>query len=179
MVWRSTFLVLPYWLFVTPVESYVQSQPRTSVPDNQLKSDVRQSWEKAQTSSSASGTGIVAASCAVGVALGWASASRRQAISFASAVATGFSSLAARAVEDDDKLDINNADVADYRKFPGMYPTVATFLFKNVPYKEVSDIYKIKDLPPPAKGILKRYEKNFYVAEYVPKKGTDNFIGYR
>mmetsp|Transcript_4877 Transcript_4877/g.5429 ORF Transcript_4877/g.5429 Transcript_4877/m.5429 type:complete len:195 (+) Transcript_4877:105-689(+) len=40
------------------------------------------------------------------------------------------------------KLDINNAAVADYMQFPGMYPTIGGKIANNGPYNSVRDVYK-------------------------------------
>mmetsp|Transcript_11776 Transcript_11776/g.23994 ORF Transcript_11776/g.23994 Transcript_11776/m.23994 type:complete len:148 (-) Transcript_11776:252-695(-) len=60
-----------------------------------------------------------------------------------------------------DQIDINNANVRVYQKFPGMYPTLGGLLVKNGPFNSVSDIYKIPDLTEDDKAVLKKYEKNF------------------
>eukprot|EP01083_Nonionella_stella_P015960 44640_1 len=39
------------------------------------------------------------------------------------------------------KLDINNAPVADYMEFPGMYPKIGGKIANNGPYKSVKDVY--------------------------------------
>lgn len=41
------------------------------------------------------------------------------------------------------KLDVNNAPVADYMKFPGLYPTIGGKIANNGPYKSVNDVYKV------------------------------------
>ena len=38
-------------------------------------------------------------------------------------------------------LDVNNSPVADYMKFPGLYPTVAGKVATHGPYNKVKDVY--------------------------------------
>merc|ERR1711972_553369 len=61
---------------------------------------------------------------------------------------------------DTDKVDINNANIQAYRQFPGMYPTAAGAICTNGPYKQISDIYNIPNLPDNIKAIIKKYEAN-------------------
>eukprot|EP00545_Synedropsis_sp_CCMP1620_P012995 CAMPEP_0119004848 /NCGR_PEP_ID=MMETSP1176-20130426/1389_1 /TAXON_ID=265551 /ORGANISM="Synedropsis recta cf, Strain CCMP1620" /LENGTH=167 /DNA_ID=CAMNT_0006956603 /DNA_START=42 /DNA_END=545 /DNA_ORIENTATION=+ len=58
-----------------------------------------------------------------------------------------------------DKLDVNNAAVADYMQFPGMYPTIGGKIANNGPYKSVKDVYKLKDFSKEEKAKIKEYEK--------------------
>merc|ERR1712060_602966 len=62
-----------------------------------------------------------------------------------------------------DKVDLNNANVQAYRQFPGMYPTAAGFIATHGPYKQVTDLYEIPNLPENVKAIMKKYESNFVV----------------
>lgn len=45
-----------------------------------------------------------------------------------------------------EKVDVNNANVRVYAKFPGMYPTVAGKIVSHGPYKSVGDLYSISGL---------------------------------
>ena len=45
-----------------------------------------------------------------------------------------------------DKVDLNNANVRVYARFPGMYPTVAGKIVSHGPYKAVGDVYSIPGL---------------------------------
>jgi hypothetical protein len=60
-----------------------------------------------------------------------------------------------------DKMDINNAPVADYMLMPGMYPRIGGIIANNGPYENVSDIYKLKELTAQDKNTIKKYEKFF------------------
>jgi hypothetical protein len=45
-----------------------------------------------------------------------------------------------------DKIDLNNANVRVYARFPGMYPSAAGKIVSHGPYKSVSDLYNIPGL---------------------------------
>ena len=64
-----------------------------------------------------------------------------------------------------DKIDLNNANVRVYAKFPGMYPNAAGKIVTNGPYKSVSDVYKIKGLTAGESAAIKKNEGKFIVLE--------------
>merc|ERR1711862_378288 len=70
-----------------------------------------------------------------------------------------------------DKVDINNANVRVYLKFPGMYPKIGGKIASGGPYESVADLYKIKDLSQKELEIIKKYETSFVAkppsADYV------------
>eukprot|EP00166_Cyanidium_caldarium_P000905 ctg_138.g54 len=68
-----------------------------------------------------------------------------------------------------DKVDINNANIRAYTKFPGLYPTLASMIVKNGPYKSVGDLYNIKGLTPEQKELIKKYEEHFVALEPAPE----------
>ena len=45
-----------------------------------------------------------------------------------------------------DKIDLNNANVRVYSRFPGLYPTIAGKIVSHGPYKSVSDVFSISGL---------------------------------
>lgn len=57
-----------------------------------------------------------------------------------------------------EKLDVNNAAVADYMKFPGLYPKIGGVISNNGPYGSVKDVFKLKELSKDEKSKLKKYE---------------------
>ncbi|KAG7355560.1 photosystem II extrinsic protein PsbU [Nitzschia inconspicua] len=63
----------------------------------------------------------------------------------------------------DGKWDLNSAFVADYKYFPGMFPTSAGKIASHGPYEKVSDIYKIPGLTDNDIKNFKKYEKYFTV----------------
>src|ERR687885_2744259 len=44
------------------------------------------------------------------------------------------------------KIDLNNTNVRAFRKYPGMYPTLARKVVDNAPYKSVEDVLDIPGL---------------------------------
>jgi len=72
------------------------------------------------------------------------------------------------------KLDINNAAVADYMKFPGMYPTIGGKIANNGPYDSFQDVYKLKILSKAEKAKIKEYESEFTA---TPSTGLDTMRG--
>jgi hypothetical protein len=68
------------------------------------------------------------------------------------------------------KLDINNAPVADYMQFPGMYPTIGGKIANNGPYDSFRDVYKLKILSKADKQKIKEYESEFTA---TPSTGLD------
>ena len=73
-----------------------------------------------------------------------------------------------------DKLDINNAPVADYMQLPGMYPSVGGKIANGGPYGSVKDVYKLKALSSDDKQVIKKYE-NMLTA--TPSTGLDTLRG--
>jgi len=53
-----------------------------------------------------------------------------------------------------DKIDLNNTDVRSFRKYPGMYPTLARILVKHSPYEQVEDILDVRELSQQQKAFL-------------------------
>ena len=42
-----------------------------------------------------------------------------------------------------DKIDLNNANIRAYLKVPGFYPSIASKIVVNGPFKSVADVYNI------------------------------------
>jgi len=70
------------------------------------------------------------------------------------------------------KLDINNAPVADYMKYPGLYPQIGGKIANNGPYKSVKDVYKF--LTSAEKSKLKEYKSELIA---TPSTGLDTMRG--
>lgn len=68
-----------------------------------------------------------------------------------------------------DKVDINNANIRAYTKFPGFYPKLASLIVKNGPYKSVEDLYNIKGLTAEQKELIKKYEDRFVALDPAPE----------
>ena len=72
-----------------------------------------------------------------------------------------------------DKVDLNNANIRAYLKFPGMYPSIAGKVVTNGPFKSVGDVYNIPGLSGPEKDILKKYEARFLTLDVKPEYDID------
>jgi photosystem II PsbU protein len=59
------------------------------------------------------------------------------------------------------KLDINNTNVRAFRKYPGLYPTIARKVVDNAPYKSVEDVLDIPGLSEKQKEALESNLDNF------------------
>jgi len=78
-----------------------------------------------------------------------------------------------------DKIDVNNANVRVYVRFPGMYPTVAGKIVSHGPYKSVADLYSISGLTEAEKAMLKKYESKFVTLEPAPEYQIDRINNVR
>jgi len=69
------------------------------------------------------------------------------------------------------QIDVNNANVRVYTKKPGMYPTIATKIVSNVPYKNKDDMYAKAKFTAKEAETVKQYDSQFIFleprAEYV------------
>ncbi|EME29916.1 photosystem II PsbU protein [Galdieria sulphuraria] len=74
-----------------------------------------------------------------------------------------------------DKVDINNANIRAYTKFPGFYPKLASLIVKNGPYKSVNDLYNIKGLTEDQRELIKKYEDRFVALDPAPEYEVDKF----
>jgi photosystem II PsbU protein len=70
------------------------------------------------------------------------------------------------------KIDINNTILRNYRKIPGLYPTLARLMVQNAPYERVEDVLKIPGLTEAQKQRLKDNLGNFYAGEYKAASNT-------
>lgn len=68
-----------------------------------------------------------------------------------------------------DVVDINNANVRAFMKYPGLYPTLAGKIATNGPYASVGDLQKIPGLTEHQKELLKKYEPNMVALRPVPE----------
>mmetsp|Transcript_7468 Transcript_7468/g.13261 ORF Transcript_7468/g.13261 Transcript_7468/m.13261 type:complete len:148 (-) Transcript_7468:281-724(-) len=71
-----------------------------------------------------------------------------------------------------DVIDINNANVRVYQKYPGLYPKIAAEIVSHGPYESVADLYKL-DLSEGQKETLKKYEKNLTALPVRPEYAID------
>jgi photosystem II PsbU protein len=63
------------------------------------------------------------------------------------------------------KIDLNNAPVRAFISLRGMYPTLASKIVNNSPYKSVEDIFNIPDLSDRQKETLREYLDLFTVTD--------------
>lgn len=72
-----------------------------------------------------------------------------------------------------DKIDVNNANVRAYRKFPGLYPTAAKKIVQGGPYGTPEDILKNPELSERDKEVIKKYMDRFVALPPTPEYFTD------
>lgn len=63
------------------------------------------------------------------------------------------------------KIDLNNAHVRFFRKYPGFYPTLASKIIQNAPYEKVEDVLDIQGLSDRQKQLLQANLDKFTVTE--------------
>ncbi len=75
------------------------------------------------------------------------------------------------------KIDLNNTNIASFQRLKGLYPTLASKIVKNAPYKDVEDVLNIKGLNERQKKILQANFDNFRVGEVetVFTEGDDRY----
>ena len=75
------------------------------------------------------------------------------------------------------KLDLNNANVQNFRKYPGLYPTLARKILLNAPYDSVEDVLDLPGLSEQQISILRDNLDNFAVTSVDPAlvEGADRF----
>merc|ERR1712127_500524 len=74
-----------------------------------------------------------------------------------------------------DLVDVNNANIRVYTRFPGMYPAIAGLMVKNGPYASMDEL-KTKLFPkltPEMKEIFAKYEKNLVALKPAPEYVED------
>lgn len=47
---------------------------------------------------------------------------------------------------DNSKIDLNNANIYEFRKIPGMYPTLGRIIVENAPYNSLDEVLAVKGL---------------------------------
>ena len=66
------------------------------------------------------------------------------------------------------KLDLNNSDVREFRKLRGFYPSLASKIIQNAPYKEVEDVLEIPGLSDSQIERLQANLDEFFVTDMDP-----------
>lgn len=72
-----------------------------------------------------------------------------------------------------DKIDLNNANIRAYLKVPGFYPSIASKIVVNGPFKTVADVYNIPGLTSVQKDIIKKSESRFLALDVKPEYEID------
>lgn len=84
-------------------------------------------------------------------------------------------------VQQPGKLDVNNSPVADYMRYPGMYPKIGGAIANGGPYSNVRDVYKNAKLTDADKATIKKYEGSLIATAanplLDPMRGRDPYRG--
>lgn len=81
------------------------------------------------------------------------------------------------ATEYGNKIDVNNTNIASFRKYRGLYPTIAGKVVSNAPYDSVEDILEIPTLNQVEQDRLKQNMDIFTISDPDPAlvEGADRF----
>jgi photosystem II PsbU protein len=66
------------------------------------------------------------------------------------------------------KVDLNNSNVMAFRRYPGLYPTLARKIIQNAPFDTVEDVLNIPGLSDREIDMLKANLDNFVVTPTEP-----------
>lgn len=124
---------------------------------------------------------------ALGVLVGWFGGFGMAQPALAAGNASAFALLAERPLvnavdaklrtEYGAKLDLNNTNVQSFRKYPGLYPTLAGKIVQNAPFEAVEDVLEMPGLTEQQIEILRANLDNFAVTIPDPAlvEGADRF----
>ncbi len=75
------------------------------------------------------------------------------------------------------KIDVNNTNIASFRKFRGLYPTIAGKVVSNAPYDSIEDVLDIPGLSPVERDRLEQNIGIFTISAPDPAlvEGADRF----
>lgn len=81
------------------------------------------------------------------------------------------------ATEYGNKIDVNNTNIAAFRKYRGLYPTIAGKVVSNAPYDSVEDILEIPGLRQVEKDRIQQNMDVFTISDPDPAlvEGADRF----
>ena len=81
------------------------------------------------------------------------------------------------ATEYGSKIDVNNTNIASFRKYRGMYPTIAGKVVSNAPYDSVEDVLNIPGLSEVERDRLEKNMDIFTISAPDPAlvEGADRF----
>jgi photosystem II PsbU protein len=66
------------------------------------------------------------------------------------------------------KIDLNNSNVLTFRRYSGLYPTLARKVIENAPFDTVEDVLDIPGLTDRERDVLKENLDNFVVTPPEP-----------
>ncbi|MFH7243835.1 MAG: photosystem II complex extrinsic protein PsbU [Spirulina sp.] len=66
------------------------------------------------------------------------------------------------------KIDLNNSNVLAFRRYPGLYPTLARKIIHHAPFETVEDVLNIPGLSESEQTLLRANLKNFVVTPAEP-----------
>lgn len=75
------------------------------------------------------------------------------------------------------KIDVNNTNIASFRKYRGLYPTIAGKVVSNAPYEAIEDILDIDSLSEVERDRLQKNMDIFSISDPDPAlvEGADRF----
>ena len=75
------------------------------------------------------------------------------------------------------KLDLNNANVRAFQRYPGLYPNIAKKIVQNAPFENVEDVLDIEGLSDRQKELLQANLDKFTVTDVqsVYTEGADRY----
>lgn len=81
------------------------------------------------------------------------------------------------ATEYGNKIDVNNTNIASFRKYRGLYPTIAGKVVSNAPYENVEDVLDIPNLSDVERDRLEKNMDIFTISAPDPAlvEGADRF----
>jgi photosystem II PsbU protein len=63
------------------------------------------------------------------------------------------------------KIDLNNSNIDTFKRYPGLYPTLARAIIQNSPYEKVENVLDIAGLSDRQKDTLQANLEHFTVTE--------------
>jgi photosystem II PsbU protein len=63
------------------------------------------------------------------------------------------------------KIDLNNSNIDTFKRYPGLYPTLARAIIRNAPYEKVENVLDIAGLSDRQKDTLQANLEHFTVTE--------------
>ncbi|NJK34831.1 MAG: photosystem II oxygen evolving complex protein PsbU [Oscillatoriales cyanobacterium SM2_2_1] len=63
--------------------------------------------------------------------------------------------------QDRSKIDLNNANIKEFREVRGMYPTLGRIIIEHAPYRSLDDVLSIKGLTEKQKDLIRNGADRF------------------